>query len=87
MKKSLKLFALVFSSSLILSGCNDFEPNWPMEMPNAEDLVIDTPWKDYFVPVTSLALGKGESNLELKKGETYVSLMKRNVAVLKEALK
>lgn len=71
MKKSLKLFALIFSSSLVLAGCDDFEPNWPMEAPNIEDLVIDTPWTDYAVPVTSIALGKGESNLELKKGDTY----------------
>ena len=71
MKKSLKLFALLFSSSLVLAGCDDFEPNWPMEAPNIEDLVIDTPWRDYAVPVTSIALGKGESNLELKKGDTY----------------
>ena len=71
MKKSLKLFALLFSSSLVLAGCDEFEPNWPMEAPNIEDLVIDTPWTDYAVPVTSIALGKGESNLELKKGDTY----------------
>ena len=71
MKKSLKLFALLFSSSLVLAGCDDFEPNWPMEAPNIEDLVIDTPWTDYAVPVTSIALGKGESNLELKKGDTF----------------
>lgn len=71
MKKLLKLFSLLLGSSLVLAGCNDFEPNWPMEEPSEEDMAIDTPWVDYSVSCASITLGKGENALELNKGQTH----------------
>lgn len=71
MKKLLKLFPLILSSSLVLAGCNDFEPNWPMSEPTEEDMAIDTPWVDYAVTCSSITFGKGENALNLNKGDTH----------------
>ena len=71
MKKQLKLFSLLLGGALVLAGCDNFAPNWPMESPKAEDLSIDTPWVDYEVTATSIILGKGENNLDLRKGDTH----------------
>lgn len=71
MKKLIKLFSILLGSSLVLAGCNDFEPNWPMQEPSEEDMAIDTPWVDYSVSCSSITLGKGENALELNKGDTH----------------
>lgn len=71
MKKQLKLFSLLLGGTLVLAGCDNFAPNWPNELPKAEDLSIDTPWVDYSVSCTSIVLGKGENNLNLSKGDTH----------------
>ena len=71
MKKTLKLFSLLLGGTLVLAGCDNFSPNWPTELPKADEMSIDTPWSDYVVPCTSITLGKGENNISLNKGETY----------------
>lgn len=71
MKKRMKFLPLLLGGLLVLAGCDNFTPNWPMESINPEDLSIDTPWVDNIVPCTEISFAKGENNLNLKKGDTH----------------
>lgn len=71
MKKRFKLIPLLLGGALVLSGCDNFSPNWPMKSPSPEEMSIDTPWVDYIIPATEIAFKKGETNLDLRKGDTH----------------
>ena len=71
MKKRFKLIPLLLGGALVLAGCDNFSPNWPMKSPSPEEMSIDTPWVDYIIPATEIAFAKGETTLDLRKGDTH----------------
>ena len=68
MKKS-KLLIFTAALGLVLTSCGGADP-LPLEF-DEDDLVIDTPWEEYHVPVSSVNFADSELDIELNKGDTY----------------
>ena len=68
MKKSRLLipFALL---GLILTGCtkaSELQDNF-----SEEDLAINTPWSDFYLPAVGVEFKEGEESISINKGDTY----------------
>lgn len=55
---------------LVLAGCTDvtaLKDNF-----SEEDLAIDTPWSEFYLPATGVEFADGEDSISLNKGETHI---------------
>ena len=55
--------------SLMLSGCG--EASALKDNFTDEDLVINTPWEDFYLPASSVEFAEGEDSIVVNKGETH----------------
>ena len=66
--KKLKLLLPFALFGLMLSSCDaaELRKNY-----TKDDMNIDTPWSDFYLPATEVEFADGEDYLELNKGETH----------------
>ena len=67
--KKLKLLIPFAVFGLMLSSCSD--PTALAKNYTSDDLNIDTPWTDYYLPATSVEFEDGEESLSLNKGDVH----------------
>ena len=67
MRKSIRLFTLLLGAAL-LTSCNGGHLPYDSD---AIDTSIDTPYVDYYAPVSKITFAEDDKDITLNKGETY----------------
>ena len=67
--RKLKLLTPLLIGGLVLAGCESASSLH--DVFTSEDLVVNSPWKEYVMPATAIEFATGEESIELNRGDKH----------------